>query len=553
MRKYYLVTFLLFTINFSIKPQSDNTQMATPTKPKLVVGVVVDQMRNDYIDLFWTHYEDNGFKRLVNNGFRFKNNHFNYIPTKTAVGHTSIYTGTVPENHGIIANSWYDKKSSRMTYCTEDSTVSSIGTTANTGKMSPRKMLTTTITDENRISTQLRSKTIGIALKDRGAILPAGHTANAAYWFHGEDEGRWISSSYYMDTLPQWVQQFNESNKAQSYLKEWDTLYPISSYIESGDDKNNYELGFKGRTNATFPYDLKKLSKDNKNLEIIRTTPYGNDLTTDFALAAIEGEELGQGDETDFLTISYSSTDYIGHNFGVNSKEIEDTYIRLDKNIATLLSFLDAKLGKDNYIIFLTADHAGVHVPAYLKSLGVPAGYFDAKELRKSLEDFTEKEFGEKRLISNVSNEQVFLNKHLINEKDIDEDKMLKELANYILSFDYVHQVYTRTQLKDRDYTRGVAALLKNGFNHKRSGDILYVLEPSVITYRAQGSTHGSGYTYDTHVPLLFYGQNIKKGYTTKRSEIVDIAPTISFLLGISLPNSAVGKPLYDILDSNNN
>ena len=314
--------------------------------PKLVVGIVVDQMRYDYLTRFYNHYGDKGFKRLIKEGYNCKNNHFNYVPTYTGPGHASVYTGTTPANHGIISNNWYDKFNKKIQYCAYDPTVKPIGTSNQGETMSPRKMLTTTITDQNRLHTQFKGKTIGVSLKDRGAVLPAGHTANAAYWFRGKDEGNWITSDYYMTELPQWVVEFNTSNKAESYLKEWNTIKPIETYVESGEDDNSFEGGFKGKDKAVFPYHLNELKSQNMGYDIIKSTPYGNSLTTDFALAALKGESLGIDKITDFLTISYSSTDYIGHNFGVNSKEIQDTYVRLDDEIARLLEALDTMVGK---------------------------------------------------------------------------------------------------------------------------------------------------------------------------------------------------------------
>lgn len=537
--RLYVLLLLIGLFNLQSFSQSSKRE-----KPKLVVGIVVDQMRNDYVERFWEHYTDEGFKRLVNQGYRFRDNHFNYAPTHTGPGHTSIYTGTSPMNHGIIGNNWFDKTSSEMVYCANDTNVTSVGTSDVTGQMSPHRMLSTTIADENRLATQMRGKTIGIAIKDRGAILPAGHTANAAYWFHGEDEGRWISSTFYMETLPQWVVDFNNSNKAASYLKTWDTLYPIDTYIESGSDLNNFERGFKSKETATFPYNVEKLKADNNNFEILRSLPYGNDLTTDFAMAAVKGEKLGQDHETDFLTISYSSTDYIGHNFGVSSKEVQDTYIRLDKNIADLLSFLDKEVGKDNYILFLTADHAAGEVPAYLESLKIPAGYFNAKELQKDLEILLEKEYGSKKIIVNVYNDQIYFDYKVLNQLGVDSRQLQNRVADYLIGYKDIQRVYTREQIVKGAYTEGVDATIKNGFNHKRSGDLVYVLSPNVSSYIHKGSSHGSSYSYDTHAPLFFYGKGIKSGSTSRRSEIVDIAPTIATMLGISYPSATTGKPL---------
>lgn len=538
--------FLLIVAIFNLPAFSQTTKSE---KPKLVVGIVVDQMRNDYIERFWNHYSEDGFKRLVNNGYRFKNAHFNYVPTYTGPGHASIYTGTTPATHGIIGNNWYDKTIDASVYCAGDTSVQPIGTMDKAGMMSPHRMTVTTIADENRLATQMRGKTIGVALKDRGAILPAGHTANAAYWFHGMDEGQWISSSFYMDSLPQWVVEFNSSGKAASYFKTWNTLYPIETYVESGTDMNKFEGGFKGKETATFPYNLQELRAHNNNFELLKAVAFGNDLTTDFAIAAIEGEKLGQNNDTDFLTLSYSSTDYVGHNFGVNSKEVQDTYLRLDKNIAQLLQYLDKTVGKDQYIVFLTADHAAVDVPAYLDSLKIPAGYFDSRSFRNNIDSLVQKEYGNKNLIKNISNNQLFFNYELLHEMNINIDSFQQKLSNYILMQDNIHRVYTRQQIVNGAYTKGMDELIKNGFNHKRSGDLIYVLDPSFISYSRTGSTHGSSFMYDTHVPMLFYGKGVKSGSSSRRSEIVDIAPTIAVMLGISFPSGTTGEPLYWMLD----
>ena len=542
MRLYVL---FLLTVVFNLQTFSQSAKPAKRDKAKLVVGIVVDQMRNDYIERFWNHYSDDGFKRLVNHGYRFKDNHFNYVPTYTGPGHTSIYTGTSPMNHGIIGNKWFDKTTGKMVYCAGDSSVMSVGTKDVTGQMSPHRMLSTSIADENRLATQMRGKTIGIAIKDRGAILPAGHTANGAYWFHGNNEGKWISSTYYMETLPKWVMDFNNSGKAASYLKTWNTLYPIDKYIESGTDLNNFEGGYKGKETATFPYDVAKLKADNNNFEILRSLPYGNDFTTDFAMAAVIGESLGKDYDTDFLTISYSSTDYIGHNFGVNSKEVQDMYIRFDKNIADLLKFLDKEVGKDNYILFLTADHAAGEAPAYLESLKIPAGYFNATDLQKQLETLVEKEYGDKKLIANVYNDQIYFNYKLMKQLNVEVRNLQEKVARYLLDYKNIQSVYTRDQIINGAYTEGMDAAVKNGFNHKRSGDLAYMLSPSNSSYQHSGSTHGTAFSYDTHVPLFFYGKGVKSGSSSRRSEIVDIAPTIATMLGISYPSATTGKPLW--------
>ena len=259
---------------------------------------------------------------------------------------------------------------------------------------------------------------------------------------------------------------------------------------------------------------------------------------------------MGQDVDTDFLTLSFSSTDKIGHNFGVNSKEIQDTYLRLDKNIAQLLEELNEKVGEGNYTIFLTADHGGGDVPAYLDSVNIPAGYFESDEFREELEQFVSEEFDEDELIESVYNNQIFFNYQVMEEAGISSSELQSKMAHYILQLDQIDKVYTRDQLSSGSFVSGAGVAIQNGFNQKRSGDVVYVLDPATIVYSRTGSTHGSGLMYDTHAPLIFYGNGVKKGSTTQRTEIVDIAPTLSALLGISFPSGTTGKPLYMMLDA---
>lgn len=528
---------------------TDELSLTIDGKPKLVVGIVVDQMRYDYLTRFANKYGKGGFKRLIAEGFNCKNNHFNYIPTYTGPGHASIYTGTTPKYHGVISNNWYDKAEKKTVYCAEDNAVETVGTLGTVGQMSPHRMATTTFSDENRLYTQMRGKSIGISIKDRGAVLPAGHNGNAAYWFHGVNEGIWISSSYYMESLPQWVKDFNASSIVEDYLGTWETLFNIESYTESGPDLNNFEGGFDGKDTATFPYNLKTLSGANGGYDILRVTPFGNSIVTDFAMAAIDAEALGKDNHTDVLAISYSSTDYIGHNFGVNSKEIQDTYLRLDLELERLLNALDAKVGRANYTVFLTSDHGAVHVPAYLKSTKIPAGYINNNQLRQKLNLFMTLKYGRSDLVENVSNNQVFLDRAKIKEMNLNLAAVQQAIVNEIISYVQVDKVFSATTIANSVFNNGVELLLQNGYNQKRSGDVLIVNKPATISYNRTGSTHGSGLNYDTHVPLIFYGQGIKKGSTLERTRIIDIAPTISALLGISFPNGATGRPLNFVIN----
>tara|TARA_B110000977_G_C11087146_1_gene495070 strand:- start:576 stop:2231 length:1656 start_codon:yes stop_codon:yes gene_type:complete len=542
--------FFCFAILFSFaaKAQKNPVKSNEYERPKLVVGIVVDQMRYDYISRFWNGYSEGGFKRLVKGGFNFKNNHYNYAPTSTGPGHASVYTGTTPASHGIIGNDWYDKEIGASVYCVADNTYASVGTASAAGQMSPKQLLTTTISDQLKLHTQSRSKVIAIALKDRGAVLPGGHTADAAYWFHGKKEGSWISSTFYMEALPSWVTQFNRK-VPQQYKKPWELLKSEKAYTQSGLDKNNYEGAYRGETAAVFPHDLVSLWEANGSYDILKATAYGNSLTADFALAALKGENLGKGIDTDFLAVSFSSTDYVGHQFGVNSREIEDTYYRLDLDIERLLKALDAQVGSGNYSLFLTADHAAVQVPTYLQDLKIPSGYFDSKVFKENLNTYVADHYGSEDLIENISNYQVFLNRTLIAQLDIDLEDMQEDLAQFILQDPAVERSYTAYQMWGEEYTKGIPYILQNGYNPKRSGDVLFVLKPAVISYSKTGSTHGSPQIYDTHTPLLFFGKGFKQGASFERSEIPDIAPTVAAMLGIAFPNGTTGKPLTEVLE----
>ncbi len=539
--KRLLFLFFVFSMTANVLAQNE--------KPKLVVGIVVDQMRYDYLTRFYNKYGEGGFKRMMREGYNCKNNHFNYVPTYTGPGHASIYTGTTPKYHGIIANNWYDRDSKNMVYCAGDDSVLAVGTDSELERMSPHRMKTTTFADENRLFTQMKGKSIGISIKDRGAILPAGHSANAAYWFRGKKEGNFVSSTYYMESLPKWAQKFNASKIGKSYLKEWNTLYDISTYTESGADLNNFEGGFKGKETATFPYDLKKLFKNNEGFDILKATPYGNSIVADFAIEAIKAEQLGKDNITDVLTVSFSSTDYVGHNFGPNSKEIEDTYIRLDKDLERFLKALDNEVGIGEYTVFLTADHGAIEVPAYLQSVKIPAGYLESSARKKQFQKFLVDTYGTIDIVENISNNQVFLNRGKVKELDLGLDDVQEEMANELITYKNVYKVYTATTMNTVYFDDGIESLLQKGFNQKRSGDVLLLNDPAFISYGKTGSTHGSGLNYDTHVPLLFFGKGIKQGQTFKKTEITDVAPTMSALLGISFPNFAIGQPLEFVLE----
>ncbi|MDP5092875.1 MAG: alkaline phosphatase family protein, partial [Polaribacter sp.] len=503
---------------------------------------MVDQMRYDYLTRYYNRFGNDGFKRLLNEGFSVENAHFNYIPTYTAVGHTSIYTGTTPDHHGIIGNNWYDKFLKKSIYCVDDFNYTSVGTDSDYGQKSPYRLTTTTVTDQLLLAQNMRGKSIGIALKDRSAILPVGHTATAAYWYEGKDKGHFITSSFYRNDLPTWVTDFNKLQKAAYYTsKPWNTLYDIKTYTNSTADNSIFEGVFTGEKLPVFPHDIPNLKKENGNLSIISETPFGNSLTLDFAKAAIIGENLGKNKDTDFLAVSFSSTDYVGHKYGVDAVETEDTYLRLDKDLAELFRFLDEKVGKGKYTIFLTADHGAIRVPAYLDSLRIPAKYFNTRKFKTFLDSVSTKHFKSTELVENFSNYQLFLDKEKINSLGLKVDDVAEIFADELVNFETISKAVTAKTLQKTNFTKGILNVLQNGYNQKLSGDVLLIPNPGTISGKRTGTTHGSGFSYDTHVPIIFYGKGIKKGVSKKYYEITDIAPTIANLLKIEAPNSTTG------------
>jgi predicted AlkP superfamily pyrophosphatase or phosphodiesterase len=530
---------------------STATASATTTnelpRPKLMVGIVVDQMRWDYLYRFYDRYQSNGFKRLLNEGFSCDNTQIDYLPSFTAPGHTCVYTGSVPAIHGIAGNDFIIQATGKSMYCTADSTVKSVGSTSIAGQMSPRNLLTTTVTDELKLATNFRSKVIGIALKDRGGILPAGHSANAAYWFD-DKSGNWITSTYYMNDLPQWAKDFNDQKLAEAYLKsDWTPLYPINTYVQTLPDDSKYEGKFKGMDAATLPVKTSALYKG--NLGMIRSTPYGNTLTLDMAVAAINGEQLGQHNVTDFLAVSFSSTDYVGHQFGPNSVEIEDTYLKLDRDFATFFTFLDAKLGKGNYTVFLTADHGAAHNPAFLNDHNIPAGMWDAGNTKNELNKLLLDKYKVENLVINLGNYQVNFNNASIKYAKLDAEALKKDCIDFLIKQDGVAYAVDMEKAQTASIPEELRTRIINGYNVEHSGTIQIILKPGWYdAYSKTGTTHGTWNPYDTHIPLVFMGWGVSHGHLNRETHMTDIAATVAALLHIQAPNGCIGKPISEVM-----
>jgi len=516
-------------------------------KPTLVVGIVVDQMRMEYLHRFYDDFSENGFKRLIKDGYLFKNAHYNFIPTQTGPGHASIFTGTTPSKHGIIGNEWYVESLGRNVNCVEDTTEIGVGGTLEVGNVSTRNLKTTTITDELRLFYNFRSKVVSISFKDRSAALPSGHNPTGAYWYDS-NTGNMMTSSYFMDELPSWVRNFNELKRADILTNQpWDYFINKENYTESIADSNRFEIeGWRG-LGTTFPYDL-SAAKDNSG--VLRYSPFASTFLREFAQEAVLGEELGQDNFPDFLTIGFSATDDLGHRFGPRSKEVQDIYLRLDYEISQLLEFLDKNVGINKYTVFITSDHGVADVPSYSVSKKMPGGYLNTGYIKSILNEALIKEYGNGIWVIKVMNDQVFLNKKLIDSKKLDLEKIQLLTAKVLLKEDFINEVLTATQLAQRNLTDPIALMLQNGYN-KISGDVLYVFNSGYLNdnWGEKGTDHRTGYTYDTHIPILFYGNSIKSGTSSRKVAITDIAPTISMLLSISLPSGCTGNPLIEILE----
>lgn len=519
-------------------------------QPKLVIGIVVDQMRYDYLYRYWDDYSAGGFKRIMNNGYVIHDGHYQYAPTYTGPGHASIYTGTSPNVHGIIGNDWYDPIKKDYVYCAGDPDANTIGSESFDGKMSPHRLLASTLADQLELATNHRSKTLGISLKDRGSILPMGSNPDGAYWYD-KTNGRFITSDYYEDELPEWVQEFNEKKLVDEYMsKVWNTLLPLEEYDESLPDDKGFERPFPNSEGHTFPYDLAQLSTQvrfgikNTPYNLLPATPFGNTLLVEFAKSMIENDSLGMDMIPDLLAISFSSTDYAGHQFGNFSVEVQDMYLRLDRDLEAFLNFLDEKIGLENILIFLTADHGAADVPGIAST---PAGYFLANGFENALKHRLKEQFG-MDVIENFSNQQI----HLVNNDSLDIEAVIRFIQEFAFRFPGVKNIVRLNDFSKCVEDATICSTIRNGIMPGRSGDLYVQLHPGWISesYKAGGTTHGSTYVQDTHVPILFFGWHVKPANDYHRVYIQDIAPSVSTLLKIARPSGCTGKIIYNLLSA---
>lgn len=496
----FAILFLLLAV---IDVQAGNGRPQFNERPKLVVGIVVDQMRWDYLSRYYTKFGDGGFRRMIDGGYSFDNCLINYVPTVTAIGHTSAYTGTTPAFHGICGNSfWIDGKS---TYCCADSTVAPVGSdNRKAGCMSPVNLLSTTIGDQLRLHTDFRSKVVGVSYKERAAILPAGHSANAAYWLDTKNR-QFITSTYYMQELPQWAKDYNKELAKNKEFKKVGAdvgLYPLTGHI-----------------------------------------------TTDMAIAALNGEKLGQGEETDMLCVSYSQTDVIGHKWGTRGAHTDEAYLELDKDLTRLFQALDEKVGKGNYIAFLTGDHAAAHNFQYMQDNGLHAGKWLADDLKEGLEQYIAQKLGStKRVVLGIADYRFYLDHEGIEQQGLKVKDVKRVAIEYLKKSPNLSFVVDFEEAGDAAIPSYLRERILNGYNFHRSGDIVVCPEPGYYEFgqwsSPVGTTHGEWNPYDAHIPLLFYGWMVPHGACPTEVHITDIAATVCSLLHIQQTNACIGEPL---------
>lgn len=523
-----------------------------PDKPRLVIGIVIEQLKYDQLEKFRDRLGENGIKKLINEGTYFKNASFEYMLTQSAPGHATISTGAEPSFHGITSDNWYLPLKNELIYCTKDTQVNSVGGSFEAGLHSPVNLQASTFSDELKMATNKNARVFGVGLKENSAILSAGHAADGAYWFDNTT-GTWMSSTYYIKAFPDWVTDFNVMKFPDSYLNNtWNLFRPEKDYADCLPDSNNFEAGFNAKNG--FPYDLKKMRSkgvfnSRNDYSLLRETPFGNTLTTNFAIRLIEKERLGKDDVTDYISICYSATDNIGHRFGPSSVEMGDAILRLDDEIKNLLTFLNDSIGKKNILIYFTSAHGISEIPAVLESNRIPAGYFKQNQALQLLRSYLNAVYGEGNWVKGYSERQIFLNRTLIEDARLSLDEVQKKVARFLVQFTGVAAAYPYSAFEANDFGNGNLKRIINNFSPQRSGDVIVTLNPGWVENDGDYVTnHNSPYEYDSHVPLIWYGWTVNRSTVIRKVNITDIAATLSSLCKIPYPNACTGEPLVELL-----
>jgi len=540
---FYVIILLTTLFGNSLIAQSNKN--ADSNIPKLVLVLSVDQMRIDYLSRYWNKFQAGGFKRLVNEGAVCSNAQLDLHVQKISTGTATLFTGVYPATHGIVNDSWYDRLKKKEINCIADEYYITVGSDSKEGERSAVKLLSPTIGDLIKINTNNQSKVFSVAMNDVSAVLSAGHAANGAYWFDNQN-GNMISSSYYVDVFPEWVRQFNEKEFAKLYSqREWTTLLPITSYDESRGDDYILEKGFSDKWN-TFPYSMKKLKEAAGNYKFLKTTPYGNNMVKEFAINLMIAEKLGRDDFPDFLTVTFSSMDYENNSFGPASIEMEDTYLRLDQDIALILDYLDKAVGKGNSLVVLTSTCSSMYPTDYLKEeFNMPVGNFSPESAIALLKSFLNITFGQGNWIEVIGDQQLYFNRELLEKKNISLEDMQVQTANFINQFEGIKIALPSTSFAQGDYTKGQLSVIANSYNFKRSGDVLYQLEDGwQPVYKFQKTI----YNDNSNIPFILHGNSVKNIRIRSKINGEDLVPTIMEILNMPIPDHCSGSILEEVL-----
>jgi hypothetical protein len=544
--KIFSVVVVVFALIINVNAQD---REIPSEKPKLVVGIVVSEMRYDYLMRYWDKFGEGGFRRLVGNGTFCKNAHHDYLISEPSSGFASIVTGAYPDGHGIVSDFWYNRLKDEIIYSIYDDNVRTVGGPYESGRFSPVNLQASTLSDEIKINNNFRSKVISVSMDPAAAVLSGGHTADAAYWFD-KNSGDWITSSYYLDSLPGWVNDFNNKGIGEVYLqKTWEPLMSADSYSSSLADNNGHETGIKGQ--KVFPYDLEELSRVSRkeiDYSILSTTPYGNTYTRDMAIAALVSEELGKDDSTDFLYLNFAASAYAGEYFNSLSVEMQDIYLRLDKELEHFLNFLDDEIGLKNVLIYLTAENASANEPSYLMENSVPSGYYDYNASLALLRTYLNVIYGKGDWIKFYYAKQIYLNTFLIEDSKISIAEFEDRVARFMVQFQGVSKVLTANDLMKNNYTRGVFEQIQKTFHQKRSGDVILHLNPGWVE-KGIDRQYASSFHYDSHVPLIWFGWKTGRKEVSRKISVTDIMPTINYFLDISRSPAMQGSVIHELVD----
>ncbi|HEX2975154.1 MAG TPA: alkaline phosphatase family protein [Bacteroidales bacterium] len=546
MKRISAIIIFVFSVVLAAAGQS---AYIPPDKPRLVVGIVVEQLKFEQLEKYRDRLSEGGIRKLMNEGTYFRNAAFEYMLTQSAPGHATIATGAEPSSHGITSDSWYVPLKNELINCTKDNSSDPVGGSFESGLHSPVNLQASTFSDELSMATKGRSKVYGVGASEKAAILTAGHSADGAFWFDNAT-GTWMTSSYYMKQLPAWMIDFNAMGIAENYLNNpWNLFAQAESYRDCLPDSNKYESDL-GGTNY-FPYDLKKIRTkwgNKKDYSLLRETPFMNTLTTNLAMRLIQNENLGKDDVTDYISICYSATDNIGHRFGPSSYEMADAIFRLDDEISHLLKMLNDSIGKKNVLVYFTSSHGVSELPAILQNNHIPSGYFQQNQALQLLRTYLNAVYGEGDWVKGYSEKQVFLNRTLIEDARLSLDEVQKKVARFLVQFSGVAAAYPYAAFEANDFSNGNLRRILNSFNPQRSGDVIVVLNPGWVEKDGDYITnHNSPYEYDSHVPLVWWGFTVNRETVSRKVNMTDIAATLSSLCKIPFPNACTGELMFEL------